>query len=134
MKKVERRAPLEQNQKLPAMKKDIWDGKNISRICLETPLKSLIQLSRKYFHQLDIKLGQFTEEELYVVLTKIESRETTGLDEIPSLVWKTRKFDDIILLFRNAVYEENSKEKWKKVFFLPFHKKGEPRITKNFRG
>ena len=33
--------------------------------------------------QLDIKLGQFTEEELNVVLTKIKSRKAADLYEIP---------------------------------------------------
>ena len=40
-------------------------GKNISRICSETLLKSLINLSK-----LDIKLGQFMEEELDSYLKK----------------------------------------------------------------
>ena len=34
-------------------------------------------------NQLDIKLGQFTQEELDVVQTKIKSRKAAGLDEIP---------------------------------------------------
>ena len=34
-------------------------------------------------HQLDIKLGQFNQEELNIVLTKIKSRKATGLNEIP---------------------------------------------------
>ena len=47
--------------------------------------------------QLDIKLGLFTQEELNWVLRKIKNRKAAGLDEIPSEVWKTRKFDDILL-------------------------------------
>ena len=34
-------------------------------------------------NQLDIKLGQFTQEELDLVLRKIKNREAAGLDEIP---------------------------------------------------
>ena len=49
---------------------------------------------------LNIKLGQFTEEELNVILTKIKSRKAAGLDEIPAEVWKTRKFDDISLILQ----------------------------------
>ena len=44
--------------------------------------------------QLDTKLGQFTQEELDVVLTKIKNKKAAGLDEIPPEVWKTRKFND----------------------------------------
>ena len=47
--------------------------------------------------QPDIQLGQFTEEELNVVLTKIKRRKAAGLNEIPSEVWKTRKFENVLL-------------------------------------
>ena len=47
--------------------------------------------------QLDIKLGQFTHEELDSVLRKITNRKVAELDEIPPEVWKTREFDDILL-------------------------------------
>ena len=48
-------------------------------------------------NQLDIKLGQFMQDELDVVLTKIKNRKAADLDEIPPEVWKTRKFDDLLL-------------------------------------
>ena len=48
-------------------------------------------------NQLDIKLGQFTQEEISSVLWKIKNRKAAGLDEIPPEVWKTRDFDDIML-------------------------------------
>ena len=41
-------------------------------------------------NQLDIKLGQFMQEELNSVLRKIENRKAAGLDKIPPEVWKTR--------------------------------------------
>ena len=34
-------------------------------------------------NQLDIKLGQFTQEQLDVILRKIKNRKIAGLDEIP---------------------------------------------------
>ena len=55
-------------------------------------------------NQLDIKLGQFTQEELDVVRTKIKNRKAAGFDEIPSEVWSTRKFDDLQFRYCNAVY------------------------------
>ena len=39
--------------------------------------------------QLDIKLVEFTQEELYSVLRKLK-RKVAGLDEISPEVWKTR--------------------------------------------
>ena len=47
--------------------------------------------------QLDVKLGQFTQEELDVVLTKIKNRKAADLDEIPPEIWKIKKFGDILL-------------------------------------
>ena len=55
--------------------------------------------------QLDIKLGQITEEELNALL---KSRKAVHLGKISPEVWKTRKSDDI-LRFCNAVYKQNKK-------------------------
>ena len=65
-------------------------------------------------NQLDIKLGQFTQEELDSVLRKIKKRKVAGLDEIPPEVWKTREFDDILLWHYNAVCNQNTIDRWTK--------------------
>ena len=44
-----------------------------------------------------IKLGQFTQEELNILLKKIKNRKAANLDKISPKVWKTRKFDDLLL-------------------------------------
>ena len=51
----------------------------------------------KIINKLDIKLGQFTQEELNVVLTKIKNRKAASLNEILPEVWKTRcdEIDDM---------------------------------------
>ena len=64
-------------------------------------------VTRIISEQLDIKLGPFTQVELDSVLRKIKNRKAAGLDEIPLEVWKTRKFDDILLRHCNAVYNQN---------------------------
>ncbi len=51
----------------------------------------------------------------------------------PLELWKTSKFDDIVLQLCNVVNEKNSIEKWTKGFILPFSKKGDLRIAKNYR-
>ena len=84
--------------------------------------------------QLDIKHGQFMEVEFDVVLKKIKSRKAVGLDEISPEIWKTRKFDDILLRFYNAVYKQDTTEKWTKSCIHYFPKKGVLGITKNYRG
>ena len=84
--------------------------------------------------QLDIKLGPFTQEELDSVLRKIKNRKAAGLDEIPPEVWKTRQFDDILLRHCNAVYNQNPIDRWMKGCTLPFPKKGDLGLAKNYRG
>ena len=41
-------------------------------------------------NQLDIKFGQFTQEEFNIVLRKIENRKAAVLYEIPPEVWKKK--------------------------------------------
>ena len=65
-------------------------------------------------HQLDIKRGQFMQEELNSVLRKIKNWKAAELDEIPPEVWKTRQFDDILLRHCNAVYNQNTIDRWTK--------------------
>ena len=84
--------------------------------------------------QVDIKLGPFTQEELLSVLRKIKNRKAAGLDEIPPEVWKTRKFDDILLRHCNAVYNQNPIDWCMKGCILPFPKKGDLGLVKNYRG
>ena len=91
-------------------------------------------ITRIISKQLDIKLGLFTQEELDSVLRKIKNRKTAGLDEIPPEVWKTRQFDDILLRHCNAVYNQNPIDRWMKGCILPFPKKGDLGLAKNYRG
>ena len=91
-------------------------------------------ITRIISKQLDIKLGPFTLEELNSVLRKIKNRKAAGLDEISPEVWKTRQFDDILLQHCNAVYNQNPIDRWMKGCILPFPKKGDLGLAKNYRG
>ena len=91
-------------------------------------------ITRIISKQLDIKLGTFIQEELDTVLRKIKKRKATGLDEIPPEVWKTRKFDDLLLRHCNGVYYQNPIDRWMKGCILPFPKKGDLGLAKNYRG
>ena len=91
-------------------------------------------ITRIISKQLDIKLGPFTQEELDSVHRKIKNRKAAGLDQIPPEVWKTRQFDDILLRQCNAVYNQNPIDRWMKGCILPFPKKGDFRLAKNYRG
>ena len=83
-------------------------------------------------NQLDIKLRQFTLEEFDVVLRNIKNRKVAGLDEIPSEVLKTRNFDDILLRYNNAVYNQNIIDRGKKGCIHLFSKKSDLGIAKNY--
>ena len=85
-------------------------------------------------NQLDIKLGQFTQEELNVARIKIKNRKAGRLDEIPPEVWKTRKFSDLRLWYCNAVYIQNAIERWTKGCILPFPQKNDIGNAKNYQG
>ena len=91
-------------------------------------------ISRIISKQLDIKLRLFTQEELDLVLRKIKNRKAAGLDEIPPEVWKTRQFDNILLQHCNAVYNQNPIDRWMKGCILPFPKKGDLGLAKNYWG
>ena len=47
------------------------------------------------------------EDEFDAVLKTIKTRKVAGLDEIPPEIWKTKKFDDILLWLCNTVYKQN---------------------------
>ena len=89
-------------------------------------------ITRIISKQLDIKLGLFTQE-LNSVLRKIKNRKATGLDKIPPEVWKTRQFNDILLWHCNAVYNQNMIDRWMKGCILPFTKKGDLGLAKNYQ-
>ena len=81
----------------------------------------------------NMKLGQFSQEELDVVLTKIKIKKATGLDEIPPEVWKTWKFNNLLLRYCNAVYNQNTIERCTKGSIVQFPKNGDLGIGQNYR-
>ena len=100
---------------------------------LENPPKVTHEpIMRIISKQLDIKLGQCTQE-LNSVLRKIKNRKAAELDEIFPEVWKTREFDNILLWHCHAVYNQNT-DRWTKGCILPFLKKGDFGLAKNYRG
>ena len=61
-------------------------------------------------------------------------RHGNVVDELPPEVWMTKQFDDILLRHGNVVYNENTIDSWTKGCILPFPKKGDLRLAKNYRG
>ena len=73
-------------------------------------------ITRIISKQLDIKLGELR------------------FDEIPLEVWKTRKFDNILLRNCNTVYNKNPTHGWTKGYILPFPRKSDLGFAKNYPG
>ena len=84
--------------------------------------------------QLNIKLGQFIQEEFDVLLRKIKNRKVAGLVKIPPEIWKARKINEILLQKCNAEHPQNIIDRWIKDCILPFPKKGDLGIAKNYWG
>ena len=81
-----------------------------------------------------MKLEGFTQEELDSALRKIKCRKAAAPDEISPEVWRTRKFDDILLRHCNPIYNQTLIYRWIKGCIIPFPKKGDLRLAKNYRG
>ena len=54
--------------------------------------------------------------------------------KFPPEVWKTRQFDDNLLWHCNVVYNQNPIDRWTKGCILPFPKKGDLGLAKNYQG
>ena len=111
----------------------LWkqDFENLLGNPLEVTHESVTRIISK---QLDIKLGPFTHEELDSVQRKIKNRKAAGFNEIPTEVWKFRKFDDIPLRHTNAVYNQKPIDRWMNGCILPTPKKGDLGLAKNYQG
>ena len=129
---VEGKAQPKQNWKRQERVK-LWK-QHFENLLANLPYVTQEPITRIISEKLDIKLGPSTKEELDSVLRKIKNRKAAGLDEIPPEVWKARQFDDILLRHCNAVYNQNPIDRWTKGCILPFPKKGDLGLAKNYRG
>ena len=84
--------------------------------------------------ELNIKKGPFTMEKLLKAIKSMQYGKACGLDEIPVEVWKLEEFHQVLLECCNMVYEQDPISSWRKGCILPFPKKGNLSITKNYRG
>ena len=87
-----------------------------------------------FTEELNIKKGNFTMDELNLAIKNISNGKASGLDCIPGEVWKLGAFDDVLLELCNAVYNGSPIDRWIEGCLLPFPKKGDLGITKNYRG
>ena len=74
------------------------------------------------------------DTELSKATKSIQNGKAVGLDEIPAEVWKIDDFQEFLLESCNCVYNQESIRRWREGCILPFPKKGNLSITKNYRG
>lgn len=94
---------------------------------IDKPIKRIIE------NELDIKQGNFTMEELIVVIKNISNDKACGLDNIAAEVWKTGVFNEEMLQLCNAVYNLQKIDRWHEGCIIPIPKKGNLALT-NYRG
>ena len=100
----------------------------------KSPIVSDSTIEKVVEHDLEIKTGPFNELELDLVLKKLQNKKAAGLDGIPSEVWKTGKFNDLVLYYCNEICKGNVIQSWTEGCILPFPKKGDLGQTSNYRG
>ena len=100
----------------------------------KSPIVSHSTIENVVEHDLEIKIRPFNELELDLVLKKLPNKKATGLDRISPEVWKTGKFNDLLLYYCNEVYKGSVIQSWTEVCILLFPKKGNLDKTSNYRG
>ena len=92
----------------------------------DTAIKTIVN------HELDIKRGNFTLEELQMARKKCKDKKAAP--DIPPETWTTGAFDDILLELGNDVYNQRPVQQWTEGCILPFPKKGDLGCVSNYRG
>ena len=67
-------------------------------------------------------------------MKNFKNKTAAELDGITPKVWKTGKFNDLLLYYCNEVYNENVTQSWTEGCILPFPKKGSLGQTSNYSG
>ena len=90
-----------QDERLQKWKEHFQNLLGKAPVIKDQPIQQIID------NELPIKKRPFSEEELETVLKKLKNKKAPGLDEIPPEVWKTRRFNDILLKSCNSLYNQS---------------------------
>ena len=88
----------------------------------QNPIVSNSTTEKVIEQELEIKTGPFNGFELDLVLKKLINKNAAELDGITPKIWKTGKFNDLLLYYCNEVY--NVIQSWTEGCILPFPRKG----------
>ena len=100
----------------------------------KSPIVSDSTIEKVIKHELEITTGPFNELKQDLVLKKLKNKRAAKLDGIRLKVWKTGKFNDLLLYYCNEVCNGNIIQSWTEGCILPFPKKADLGQTSNYRG
>jgi hypothetical protein len=84
---------------------------------------------------LPIETEAFTNEELQEVLKKMPNKKAAGLDGIAAEIWKTGRFNYILLDICNGILFRGEKpQEWSLSGIVAIPKKGDLSKASNYRG
>jgi len=87
------------------------------------------------FDNLDISTNPFTASELKKALKLFSNNKSSGLDEIPTVLWKDPTFLELLLEFCNHSFEYHKPPSaWLTGGIIPVPKKGDLTSASNYRG
>ena len=115
-----------QEERLKKWKDHFQDLLGKAPVVSDTPVRRIVN------HELDIKCGNFTLDEVQKARKKC--KDNKAAPDIPPEVWNTGAFDDILLEFSNDVYNQHAIPQWTEGCILPFPKKGDLGSVSNYRG
>lgn len=72
--------------------------------------------------------------EISTALRKLKSNKSTGVDGIPSEIWKFGNIEDILGVLFNAIFQYGIPAAWKTSIIVALHKKGDVNNPANYRG
>jgi hypothetical protein len=72
--------------------------------------------------------------DILLALKKLKVNKTTGMDGIPSEIWKFGNLDDILVILFNAILKHGIPSESKTSIIVPLHKKGDVNNSSNYRG
>lgn len=87
------------------------------------------------FNTLDISTNPFSIDELEKTLKQFVNNKSSGLDQIPTILWKDPNFHELLLEFCNQTFEHlTPPPSWLTGGIIPVPKKGDLTSASNYRG
>ena len=119
----------------PEQRRDHWLNHFKSLLGNHPTLNTEALPLTQIFAELDINTSPFTKDEIQKCVKLFSNNKSSGLDNIPTLLWKDPLFTDLLLEFCNHTFENlTPPSAWLTGGIIPVPKKGDLTIASNYRG